>query len=148
MRNVLLIAIAAAICAANSTLGTWKMNPARSTFTGRSRPKSLSVRFEPHAKGEVITLDLVESDGRLTSFSSILYLDGAPRDIEDFDCSGSQSSWRLDSGTVRIQRTCAASDSTWLVRQSREQPKELLIDVTEKRRGGQNLEWRVVLEKQ
>ncbi len=148
MRNILLITIAVATSAANSTLGTWKMIPARSTFTGRSRPKSLSVRFEPHARGQVITLDLVESDGRTTSSSSILYFDGAPREIEDLDCSGAQSSSRFNSGTVRIQRTCTGGNGTWLVRQSLEQPKELLIDVTEKRQGGQSLEWRVVLEKQ
>jgi hypothetical protein len=34
------------------------------------------------------------------------------------------------------------------VRQSTEQSQELIIEITEKRRGGPNLEWRVVLEKQ
>ena len=147
MRTVLLIAIAA-VCQATATFGTWKMNAARSTFTGGGQPKSLSVRIEPHAKGEVFTLDRVESDGRATSSSSILYFDGAPREIQDFDCAGAQSSLRLDSRTIEIRRQCASSDGTWLVRQPMEQSKELLIDITEKRRGGPNLEWRVVLEKQ
>jgi hypothetical protein len=147
MRFIILIAIVA-VCPANSSFGTWKMNEARSTFTGRAQPKRFSVRIEPHAKGEVFTLDRVESDGRATSSSSILYLDGAPRDLQDFDCAGAQSSRRLDSRTVEIRRQCAGSDGTWLVRQSMEQSKELLIDVTEKRRGGPNIEWRVVLEKQ
>jgi hypothetical protein len=110
MRDVLLIAIA--VWASNSTLGTWKMNAARSTFAGRSRPKSLSVRFEPHGKGEVFTLDKVESDGRTTSSSSILYVDGAPRHIEDFECAGAQSSLLLDSRTIEIRRQCASSDGT------------------------------------
>jgi hypothetical protein len=111
-------------------------------------PKSLSVRIEPHAKGEVFTLDRVESDGRATSSSSILYFDGAPRDLQDFDCTGAQSSRRLDSQTVEIRRKCAGSDGIWFVRQSTEQSQELIIEITEKRRGGPNLEWRVVLEKQ
>ncbi len=147
MRAVLLIAIAA-ILPANSALGTWKMNATRSTFTGPSRPKSLSVRFEAHPKGEVFTVDRVESDGRAISSSSILYFDGAPRDIQDFDCAGSQSSRRLDTRTVEIHRKCAASDGTWLVRQPIERSKELRIDISEKRRDGSTLEWRVVLEKQ
>jgi hypothetical protein len=147
MRTFLLIAIVA-ICLANATFGTWKMNVARSTFTGSAQPKSLTVRIEPHAKGEVFTLDRLESDGRATSFSSILYLDGAPRGLQDFDCAGVQWSRRLDSRTVEIRRQCAGSDGTWLVRQSMEPSKELLIDVTEKRRGGPSIEWRVVLEKQ
>jgi hypothetical protein len=82
MRTVLLIAIVA-VCPVNSAFGTWKMNAARSTFMGSAQPKSLSVRIEPHAKGEVFTLDRVESDGRATTSSSILYLDGAPRDLQD-----------------------------------------------------------------
>ena len=148
MRTVLLIATAA-VCAANSTFGTWKMNPARSTFTGRGQPKTLSVRIEPHAKGEVFTLDRVESDGRATSSSSILYLDGAPREIQDFDCAGAQSSLRLDSRTVEIRRQCANSDGTWLVRHSTQQSKDLLLDIKEnQRQAGPECEWHLILEKQ
>jgi hypothetical protein len=147
MRTVLILAIVA-VCPANSTFGTWEMNAARSTFTGSSQPKSLSVRIEPHAKGEVFTLDRVESDGRATTSSSILYLDGAPRDIQDFDCAGAQSSRLLDSRTLEIRRNCAGSDGTWVVRQSAVQSNELIIDITEKRRDGANFERRVVLPKQ
>src|SRR6202163_4553480 len=55
--------------------GTWKMNAARSTFAGGSPFKSLTVRIERHPKGEVFTLDRIETDGRTTSSSTILYLD-------------------------------------------------------------------------
>src|SRR5438105_695988 len=143
MRTVLLLIVVTMACWANSTLGTWKMNAARSTFAGGTQPKSLSVRIEPHPKGEVFTLDRVESDGRATSSSSILYFDGALRDLQDFDCTGAQSARRLDSRTVEIRRKCAGSDGTWFVRQSTEQSKELIIEITEKRRGGPNLEWRL-----
>jgi len=51
------------------------MNAARSTLAGDIRPKSLTVRIEPHAKGEVFTLDRIEADGRSTSSSTILYLE-------------------------------------------------------------------------
>jgi hypothetical protein len=51
MRFIILIAIVA-VCPANSSFGTWKMNEARSMFTGRAKPKRLSVRIEPHAKAK------------------------------------------------------------------------------------------------
>ena len=60
---------------AETAFGTWQMNAARSTLAGDIRPKSLTVRIEPHAKGEVFTLDRIEADGRSTSSSTILYLE-------------------------------------------------------------------------
>ena len=133
---------------AEPVFGTWKVKTSRSTFVGVRAPKSLTVRIEPHAKGEVFTLDSVESDGRATSSSSILYFDSTPRDLQDFDCVGTQSSRRLDSGTIEIRRHCASSDGIWLVRHPTEKSKEMMIDITEKRRPGPNLDWRLVLEKQ
>jgi len=147
MRTVLVIAIAA-VCQADSTFGTWKMNAARSTFTGGGQPKSLSVRIEPHAKGEVFTLDRVASNGSATSSSSILYLDGTPREIQDFDCAGTQSSSRLDGRTIEIKRTCAGTEGTWLIRQSLRASTELLIDITETwQQPGPSREWHMILEK-
>jgi hypothetical protein len=145
--GLLLIAIGTASWA-SSTFGTWKMDATRSTFMGATQPKSLSVRIEPHAKGEVFTLNKVESDGRATSSSSILYFDGVPRDFQDFDCAVAQSSRRLDSRSVQILRTCASAQWIWLVRQSAAQPNEMILDITEKRRDGRHFEWRVVLDKQ
>src|SRR5215471_3986426 len=86
--------------------GTWKINLARSTFAGGSPFRSLTVRIERHPKGEVFTLDRIETDGRTTSSSTILYLDGEPRRFEDFGCSGIQTSRRADDRTVEIVRMC------------------------------------------
>ena len=88
------------------------MDVARSRFRGAIQPKSLTVRIEPHAKGEVFTLDRSEADGRTTSSSTILYFDGAPRDFQDFECSGTQSSRRLDPETVEILRRCGRDQWT------------------------------------
>jgi hypothetical protein len=38
---------------------------------------------------------------------TILYLDGTSRDFQDFGCSGTQSSRRVDSQTVEILLQCA-----------------------------------------
>jgi len=106
------------------------------------------VQIEPHAKGEVFTMDRMEGDGSARSSSSILYFDGAARDVQDFDCNGTQSSSRLDDHTIEIRRKCVGSDEIWLIRQPVKASKELLIDMTEDRRGtGPNREWHVVLDR-
>ena len=127
--------------------GSWQMNASRSALGGDTRPRSLTVRIEPHAGGEALTLDRVEADGRVTSYSTILYLDGEPRPFQDFGCSGIQSPWRVDSGTVEILRMCASGDWARLIRRSAPQPRELVLEITEQRSDGRRVERRLVLEK-
>jgi hypothetical protein len=132
---------------AEPAFGTWQMNAARSISTGDIRPQSLIVRIEPHAKGQVFTLDRVEADGRATGASSILYLDGEPRPFQDFGCSGIQSSRRVDSGTVEILRMCASGAWVRLIRRSAPHAKELMLEITEQRPDGRRVERRLILEK-
>ena len=149
MRSVLPILLAAAACwSADAAFGTWKLNAARSTFAGDAQPKSLTVRIEPHAKGEVFTLDRTEANGRSTSSSILLYFDGAARAFEEAGCSGTQSSRRLDSRTVEIFRGCASGQWTRSIRRSGAQPNELILEITEKYPDGRRFERRLVLEKQ
>jgi hypothetical protein len=118
--------------------GIWTMNSARSTFSGGVQPKTFIIRIEPYPKGEVFTVDRTEPDGRSISSSTILYLDGTPRDFQDFACSGTQSSHRVDGQTVEILRKCARGDWIRLLRRSG--PKELVLDITEQRSDGRRFE--------
>ena len=124
------------------------MNPMRSTLTGDTEAKDLTVRFEPHAKGEVFTLDRIGGDGRITTSSTVLYLDGNPRDFEERGCSGTQSSRRVDAQTVEILRRCASGGWIRLVRRPGAEAKELIIEITEQHAGGRRFERRLLLEKQ
>ena len=45
------------------------------------------MRIEPHPSGEAFTAKRVEADGRVTSYSTILYLHGEPRQFQEFACS-------------------------------------------------------------
>ena len=123
------------------------MNLARSTLVRDSRPKSITIRIESHTKGEVFTLDRIEADGRRTTSSSLLYLDGKPRDFEDAGCTGTQLSRRLDGETVEILRTCTNGGWIRLVRRFAAQPNELVLDITEQEASGRRLERHLVLEK-
>ena len=141
----LLILVAAVCCWADGVFGIWKVNPTRST---EPYSKSLIVRFEPHTKGEVFTLDRIGGDGRTMTSSTILYFDGKSRDFQDLGCSGTQSSRRVDNRTVEILRTCASGEWTRFVRRLAAQPKELVLDITEQQPDGRRVERRLVLEKQ
>jgi hypothetical protein len=131
---------------AGEAFGVWKLNPARSTLTGNQ--KSVTLRIEPHTRGEVFTLDTVAADGKASTSSTILYFDGKTRDFEDSACSGTQSSRRVDSQTVEILRKCANSGWTRFVRRLAMQPKELILDITKQHTDGRRFEQRLVLEKQ
>ena len=122
----------------------WKLNQARSTRGGDQ--KSLTLRIEPHAQGEVFTLDTVAADGRASTFSTILYLDGKAREFRDSSCSGTQLSRRLDSRTVEILRACESGAQIRLVRQAAG-PGVLILDITEQYRDGRRSERRLVMEK-
>lgn len=147
MRMFLLSALLAEGCLGQA-FGSWKMNAARSTFAGAIQPKSLTVRIEPHPKGEVFTLDRSEADGRTTTSSTILYLDSAPRDFEGFDCSGIQSSRRVNRTTVEILRKCAGGQSISLICRTSTRADELILEVTEQQPDGRHVERRLVLERQ
>ncbi len=129
------------------TYGTWKINGARSTFAGVPF-KSLTVRIERHPKGEVFTLDRIEADGRTTSSSTILYLDGEPRPFEDFGCSGIQSSRRADERTVEIVRMCASGGWMRLLQRASAKPNELVLEIVEQSADGRRFDRRLTLERQ
>src|SRR5260370_3905946 len=117
-------------------------NAARHTFAGDTQPKSLKVRIEPHAKGEVFTLDRTEANGQATSSSTLLYFDGTGRAFQEAGCSGTQSSRRVDSRTVEIFRDCGSGQWTRFIRRSGAQPNELIMEITEQHPHGRRFERR------
>ena len=128
-------------------LGIWKLNAARSTFAGEIRPKFVTLRIQAHAKGEVFTVDRTEVNGRTTVSSTLLYSDGVARDFQEGECSGTQSSQRIDHQTVEILRKCGTGAWTKVTR--RAAPKnELVLEITEQRADGRRFDRRLVFEKQ
>jgi hypothetical protein len=147
MRTIALLIPIAVACRAGDAFGTWKVSPARSTYNGGSHIESFTVRIGPHAKGEVFTLDKTDRDGRATTSSTILYLDGKPRDFHEAMCSGTQSSRRVGKETVEIIRSCGGA---WIrfIRRPAGQPNELILEITEQQPDGRRVERRLVMEKQ
>lgn len=148
MRAILLMVLLTAAGWAGDAIGTWQMNPARSTAAADPRTKSITIRIESHAKGEVFTLDRIEADGRATTSSTILYLDGHPHEFQEPGCSGTQTSRRLYSQSVEILRTCAGGGWIRFVWRLSARPDELVLEVTEQQAGGHRIKRRLVLDKQ
>jgi len=151
MRVLLLLTLLSATCIGEgleAASGTWRMNVARSSFAGGAPLKILTVRIERHPKGEVLTLDSVEMDGRTVNSSTILYLDGEPRRFEDFGCSGIQASRRPDERTVEILRMCSSGGWMRLLWRASVKSNDLLLEITEQSADGRRFDRRLTLEKQ
>jgi hypothetical protein len=133
---------------ADVTSGTWKVNTSRSSFAEGAPFRSWIARIERHLKGEVFTLDRVESNGRTTSYSTVLYLDGEPRRFDDFGCSGIQTSRRADERTVEILRMCTNGEWMRLVRHASVTANILVLEITEQSADGHRVDRRLTLEKQ
>jgi hypothetical protein len=132
---------------AQDAFGTWKMNPARSKLSWTD-PRSITVRIEPHPKGEVFTYERIMLNGQGVTFSVILYLDGQPREWQDSDCSGTLRSQRVDSRTVEIVGTCADGRHWRFIRRIDPNGRDLILDQAESGPGTRGVERHLVLEKQ
>jgi hypothetical protein len=140
------VVLLAAICL-GQPFGTWKLEVARSTFAGDIRPKSLTARIEPRARGEVVTVYRTEINGQASSCSMVLYLDGVARGFQQGECSGTQSSRRIDSQTIEVLRNCGPGAWTSFVR--RRAPKDqLVLEISEQRADGRRFGRRLIFEKQ
>lgn len=129
---------------AADAFGVWRANISRSI---NPYNHVVVVHFEPHPKGEVFTMEETRPNGRSIISSTILYFDGKARDFEGFSCSGTQLSRRLDARTVEILRTCGSGDLTTLVRRLPADPRELVLEITERQTNGHRFERRLVMEK-
>jgi hypothetical protein len=148
MRMAAMLILVGAAWTSEPEFGIWKMNPVRSMFAGDTQPRSLIIRLEPHTKGAVLTVDRIESDGRATSSSTILYLDGKSRDFEDFRCRGTQSSHRTDGRGLEIVRQCANGSSMKVDIRPAANAGFLILEITEHDPDGRRSDQRLSLEKQ
>jgi hypothetical protein len=148
MRIILLLVLAGGEgWGGGDAVGVWKLNPGRSTVAADRQPRILTLRIERHSSGEVLTVDRTEQDGRSTTDSRVLFLDGKARAYQDLDCTGTQSSQRVDNRTVEILRTCKTGGWMRIIRQVNTNG-EMVLEVSGRRPDGHQVHLRLVLEKQ
>jgi len=155
MRTITLIPLMILLgtsCWAQDMFGTWKMNPARSQFSDDNHhPRAVTVRIEPHEKGEVFTYDRINSNGQAVTVSMIVYLDGKERNGQACFCSGgstTQSSRRLDERTIEIIAKCGNGLWSRIIRRLSADAHDLILDMTKSQPNGLRVKRQLVFEKQ
>jgi hypothetical protein len=79
MRPHLTLIMLTGWCAAQQPVGRWTLNIARSTFGGNRQAQGGDLTDEPHQRGEVVTFERIDLDGRAVTNSTLLYLAGTSR---------------------------------------------------------------------
>jgi ribosomal protein S18 len=93
-RYVALLAFGVALWSADPTIGTWKLNVAKSKYSPGPPPKSATITYEETADGIKRAGESVDADGKTTSFSYTAKYDG-----NDYPVSGSD-----DFDTIMLKR--------------------------------------------
>jgi hypothetical protein len=84
-----------------ASLGTWKLNPAKSKYSPGPGPKSLVVKFEASGKdGVKLTSDGVSADGKKSSGSYTAKYDGKDYPLTGSPVADTVSLRRIDANTM------------------------------------------------
>ena len=83
-------------------VGTWKLNVAKSKYSGRPTPKSLTRTVVARGSGETITYQGVAADGSPVSYSITTNLDGKDSPISGKQSFGADTiaATRVDTNTI------------------------------------------------
>jgi hypothetical protein len=95
--------------AADSEIGTWKLNVAKSTFSPGPAPKSQMRSYAASAQGMTVTIKTTAADGKESTQTTSFKDDGKPYPVSgnpDFDMV---SITRVDASTVHITQTKAGA---------------------------------------
>jgi hypothetical protein len=148
MRTILIIVLLAG-AAFGQTLGTWKMNPDKSSRNGDEPfPRSLVICYEPHPDGETTTIWRITHDGRSETISFILRYDGKdyPDPLQEhFD---SVSAKKLEDGAIEVIHKMDGKKVSQELRRLSADGQQLTIYLQFLSKTGQWLKWVVVFEKQ
>ena len=81
-----LFVFCAALCASDPSMGTWKLNLAKSKYSPGPPPKSATITYEQSGEEVKRTGETVDADGKTTSFQYTAKYDG-----KDYPVSGSDT---------------------------------------------------------
>jgi hypothetical protein len=91
-------------------VGTWKLNLAKSKYTGAAAPKSDTLTFEAQGNGLRLTRDGIAADGSRIAYSFATSLDGKPVPVSGSGTPGGadmEAVKRINSNTTTATYTKA-----------------------------------------
>jgi hypothetical protein len=92
--------IAVSAQAADSRIGTWKMNAAKSKYDPGPPPQSLTVKVEPAGQGEKVTAEFVNADGSRTTTMYTANFDGKDSPLTGSQLANTVALKRVDARTT------------------------------------------------
>ena len=147
MRTITMILIIGSTAWAQEPVGTWKMNPQRSTFVGDPHPREVTVRIEVKGDTRTFSFEKIGANSRKTIDKDTMYLDGKTRPHVGDTCPGTYSSRRMDKFTIEMTSRC--SSGRWARFITRLQPNgDMILDILEALPDGRQLTRHLVMEKQ
>jgi Cu/Ag efflux protein CusF len=101
--TLLLVALAVNIsaAAADQHTGTWKMNPAKSTYSPGPAPKNISVKIDSDAENIKLTSDGIDAAGNPTHIEYTAKYDGKDYPITGVPNADTVALERPDASTIR-----------------------------------------------
>ena len=88
------------LLAANTSVGTWKYNAAKSKFDPGPPYKSRTVKVEAHGEGIKVTVDGVSGDGSKHAYSYTANYDGKDNPVTGNPMADTIAYKRIDDNTV------------------------------------------------
>jgi hypothetical protein len=104
-RSLVILALAAlattsTLLAANTSVGTWKYNAAKSNFDPGPPYKSRTVKVEAHGEGIKVSVDGVSGDGSKHAYSYTANYDGKDNPVTGNPMADTIAYKRIDDNTV------------------------------------------------
>ena len=97
---VLALALAGAAWAADSNVGTWKLNTAKSTYSPGPAPKSNTVTIVAVGNGIHLTAEGIDAAGKATHVEYTAKYDGQDSPVSGIPYADTVALTRIDANTV------------------------------------------------
>jgi len=134
--------------AADSNLGTWTLNVAKSTYSPGPAPKSLTVKFEAAGDGIKSTANSVAADGSSTHTEYTASYDGKDYPLKGMKDADTVSLKQIDANsTERIDKKAGKVVRTYTRKLSAD-GKTMTVRITGTDEQGRTINNTVVLERE
>jgi hypothetical protein len=144
-----LFGLAATLVAADPTVGTWKLNTAKSKYSPGPAPKSATITYEETADGIKRMGESIDADGNKTSFEYTAKYDGKDYPVSGSDRYDAIALKRLNDHTVESTLKKSGKVVTTARRVvSKKDGKTMTLTITVTNAKGQKMKNLAVYEKQ
>jgi hypothetical protein len=122
---VVVLAAATAATAADSWMGTWKLDPAASKFSPGPAPKDQVIKFSETEEGTLVRGDTIAADGKASQMMYVSKFDGADvpwkgnpnadtASVKRIDANHYESVWKKGGKTTLRSKVSVSADGKTL----------------------------------